>query len=51
MATKKELISKLKGRDVKLVGGKTVPATQFNFSDWKKSDVEEHLKNSRKRRR
>ena len=51
MATKKELIAKLKGREAQLVSGKFVPATQFNFSAWAKKDVEQHLKNSRKARK
>lgn len=48
--TKKEIISKLKGREAKLVSGKWVPATEFNFNLWDKKSMLEHLKNSRKKR-
>lgn len=48
MKTKRELIEKLKGRKVKLVSGKYVPANEFNFKYWTKKQVKQHLKASRK---
>jgi hypothetical protein len=49
--TKMDLIRELeRSRKVQLTSGKWVEATGFDWENWKKSDVEQLFKGSKKRR-